>query len=70
MDPAVLRVVVASRESQNIDDLMTHVANGGSARLLAVWAVAMRTNRRSWKDLTRLLCAYGIQKKPRWYTVF
>ena len=37
MDPALLRVVVASREFQNVDDLMTDVANGGSARLLAVW---------------------------------
>ena len=53
----MLRVVVASREFQNVDDLMTDVANGGSARLLAVLALAMRTNRRSWKDLTRLLFA-------------
>ena len=36
MDPALLRVVVASGEFQNVDDLMTDVANGGSARLLAV----------------------------------
>ena len=70
MDPAWIRVVVASRQFQNIDDLMTHVANGGSARLLAVWARAMRTNRRSRKDFTPLLFAHGIQKKPRWYTVF
>ena len=70
MDPALLRVVVASREFQNIDDLMTDVADGGSERLLAVWALAMRTNRRSRKDFTRLLFAHGIRKKPRWYTVF
>ena len=67
MDPALLRVVVASREFQNIDDLMTDVAHGGSARLLAVWALAMRTNRRSQKDFTRLLFAHGIRKKPRRY---
>ena len=66
MDPALLRVVVASREFQNVHDLMTDVANGGSARLLAVLALAMRTNRRSRKDLTRLLFAYGIRPKPRW----
>ena len=70
MDPALLRAVVAIREFQNGDDLMTDVANGGSARLLAVWAPAMRTNRRSRNDLPRLLFAYGIWKKPRWYTVF
>ena len=70
MDPALLRVVVASREFQNVDDLMTDVANGGFAKFLAVWALAMRTNRRSRKDLTRLPFAYGIRKKPRWYTVF
>ena len=28
MDPALLRVVVASREFHNVDDLMTDVANG------------------------------------------
>ena len=44
MDPALLRVVVASREFQNVDDLMMDVANGGYARSLAVWALAMRTN--------------------------
>ena len=70
MDPALLRVVLASREFQNVDDLMTDVAYGGSARLFAVWAPAMRTNQRSRKDLTRLLFAHGIRKKPRWYTVF
>ena len=70
MDPALLRVVVASREFQNVDDLIMDVANGGSARLLAVWALAMRTNRRSRKDFTLLLFAHGIRKKPRWYTVF
>ena len=32
--------------------------------------LAMRTNRRSPKDLTRLLFAHAIRKKPRWYTVF
>ena len=46
------------------------IANGGFARLLVVLALAMRTNRRSRKDLTWLLFAYGIQKKPRWYNVF
>ena len=61
---------MASREFQNVDDPMTDVANGGSARSLAVWALPMRTNRRSRKDLTRLLFAHGIRKKPRWYTVF
>ena len=66
MAPALLRVVVASREFQNVDDPMTDVANGGSARLLVVWALAMRTNRRSRKDFTRLLFAHGIRKKPRW----
>ena len=70
MDPALLRVVVASHEFQKVDDLMTDVANGGSARLLAVWALQMRTNRRSRKDFTRLLFAHAIRKKPRWYTVF
>ena len=70
MDLALLRVVVAIREFQNVDDLMTDVANGGCARLLAVWALAMRTNRRSWKDFTRFLFAHGIRKKPRWYTIF
>ena len=70
MDPALLRVVVASCEFQNVDDLMTDVANGGCARLLAAWALAMRTNRRSRKDLTRLLFAHGIRKKPLWYAVF
>ena len=70
MDPALLRVVVASREFQNVDELMTDVSNGGFARLLAVWALAMRTNRRSRKDLTQLLFAHGTQRKPRWYTVF
>ena len=70
MDPALLRVVVASGEFQNNDDLLTDVANGGSARLLTAWALAMRTNLRSRKDLTWLLFAYGIRKKPRWYTVF
>ena len=66
MDPALLRVVVASREFHNIDDLMADVANGGTARLLAVSALAMRTNRRSRKDFTRLLFAHGIRKKLRW----
>ena len=61
---------MASREFQNVGDLMTDVANGGSARLLAVWALAMQTNRRSRKDLTRVLFAHGIRKKPRWYSVF
>ena len=61
---------MASCEFQNVDDLMTDVGNGASARLLAVWALAMRTNRRSRKDLTQLLFAHGIRKKPRWYTVF
>ena len=70
MDRAVLRVVVATREFWNVDDLMTDVANGVSARLLAVWALALRTNRRSRKDLTRLLFTHGIRKKPRWNTVF
>ena len=70
MDPALLRVLVASRELQNDDDLMTAVANVGSASLLAVWAVAMRTNGHSRKDLTWLLFAHGIRKKPHWYTVF
>ena len=70
MDPALLRVVMASREFKNVDELMTDVANGGSARLLAVWALAMRTNRQSRKDSTPLLFAHGIRKKPRWYTVF
>ena len=70
MDPALLRVVVASREFQNVDYLMMDVANGGSAKLLAVWALAMRTIRPSRKHLTRSLFAYGIWKKPRWYTVF
>ena len=51
MDPALRRVVVASREFQNVDDLMTDVANGGCARLLAVWALAMRTNRRLGRSL-------------------
>ena len=70
MDPALLMVVVANREFRTVDDLMTDVANGGSARLLAVWALAMRTHRRSRKDFTRLLFAHGIRKKPHWYTVF
>ena len=69
MDPALIRVVVARCEFQNVDGLMTDVANGGSARFLAVWALPMRTNRRSWEDLTRLF-AYGLRKKPHWYTVF
>ena len=66
----MLRVVVASREFPNVDDLMTDVANGCSARLLSVWAPAMPINRRSRKELTRLLFTYGIRKKPCWYTVF
>ena len=70
MDPALLRVIVARREFRNVDDLMTDVTNGGCARFLAVWALAMRTNRRSQKDLTRVLFAYGLRKKPHWYTVF
>ena len=70
MDAALLRVVVASREFQNVDDLMTDVANGGSARLLAFWALAMQINRRSRKDFARLLFAHVIRKKPRWYTLF
>ena len=70
MDPVVLRVVAASREFQNVDGLMTDAANGGCARLLAVRALAMRTNRQSRKDFTRLLLAHEIWKKPRWYTVF
>ena len=44
MDPAPQTVVVASREFQNVDDLMTDVANGGCARLLVVWALAMHKN--------------------------
>ena len=68
--PGKLRVVVASREFQNIDDLVTDVVHGGTARLLAVWALVMRTNRRSQKDLTQLLFAYGIRKKLRCYTFF
>ena len=64
------KLVVASLEFHDIYNLMTDVANGGSARLLGVGALAMRTNRRSQKDLTRLLFAHGIRKKPRWYTVF
>ena len=43
MDAALLRVVLASRQFRNDDDLMTDVADGGSARLLVVWALAMRT---------------------------
>ena len=70
MDPARLRVVLASREFRSVVDLMTDVANGGCARLLAMWALAMRKNRRSRKDFTRLLFAHGIRKKPRWYNVF
>ena len=70
MDPALLRVVVASREFQSVDDLMTDVANGGFARSLAVWALAMQTNRHSPQDLTRLMFAHGIRKKPCWYAVF
>ena len=70
MDPAPPRVVVASREFQNVDDLMTDVANGGSARLLAVLSLAMRTNPCSRSDFTRLPFAHGVRKKPRWYTVF
>ena len=70
MDPSLLRVVVAYCEFQNVDDLMTDVANGAFARLLAVWALAIRTNQRSRKDLTRLLFADGMLKKPGWYTVF
>ena len=57
MDPALLRAVVASGEFQNVDDLMTDVVNGGSARLLAVWALAMLTNRPSRKhDEHELSC--------------
>ena len=41
MDPALLRVVVARRGFQNVDHLMTDVANGGSARFWAVRALAM-----------------------------
>ena len=59
MDPPLLQGIVASREFQNVGDLMTDVATGGSARLLAVWALAMRTNRRPWKDLTHLLFTSG-----------
>ena len=70
MDPALLRVVVASREFQNIDLLMMDVANGGSATSLAIWAHAMRTNQRSRKDSTRLLFSHGTRTKPWWYTVF
>ena len=70
MGPALLRVVVASREFRTVHDRITDVANGESARLLAVSALAIRLNRRSPKDLTRLLVAHGIRKKPCWYTVF
>ena len=42
MDPAQLRVVVASGEFRNVDDLIPDVVNGGSTRFLAVWALAMQ----------------------------
>ena len=40
MDPALLRVVVASGDFQNVGDLLADVANGSLATLLALWALA------------------------------